>query len=203
MSLLHQEAEDDAARGESLTKGTSHVVWASLSAVVLVSVAIAIYVVAGEKPPAAAGEILEVWVHPMHTVTPGFDAGGAAMPQESFDQVLVFTHVRLHNQSKQPLFLHQITANATLADGVHTSYAASASEYGRVFIAYPQLAQWHATALPTSATLDPGQTLEGTFVSSFRLTKPDWDARKSLNFTFGFRYLPSLTLTTQGAVAEH
>ena len=48
------------------------------------------------------------------------------MPKESFDQVLVFTEVKLHNQSKQPLFLHNVMTNATLDDGIHSSYAASA-----------------------------------------------------------------------------
>jgi hypothetical protein len=50
--------------------------------------------------------------------------------------------------------------------------------------------------------LDPGQTVDGTFVSSFRLTKQQWDARKKLNFTFAFRYQPSLVLTPQTAVIE-
>ncbi len=203
MSLLHQEAKDDAALGESLTKGSSHVVLASLTAAVLVTVAIAAYVLIGEKPPAATGEVLEVWAHPMHSVTPAFDAGGATMPQESFDQVLVFARVRLHNQSRQPLFLHQIVTNVTLDDGIHSSYAAMPSEYERVFAAYPQLAPWHDATLSSDTSLDPGQTREGTFVSSYRLTKQQWDARKSLNFTFSFRYQPILTLTPQAAVTEH
>src|ERR1035438_10710937 len=129
MSLLHQEKPgelDDAARGESFTKGTGHLVWASIAAAVVVSIAIAIYVIAGEKPPVATGEVLEIWAHPMHSVTPAFDANGSSVSQESFDQVLVFTRVRLHNQSKLPLFLHQIMTNVTLADGtVDTSFAAT------------------------------------------------------------------------------
>ena len=205
MSLLHQETpqdKDDAAQGEAFTKGTSHVIWASVAAVILVSAAIAIYVIAGEKPPAATGEILEVWAHPLHTQTAGFDAAGAAIPQERFDLVLVFARARLHNQSKQPLFLHQILTNATLDDGIHVSYAAPQSQYDRAFLAYPELQPWRAAALSPETTILPGQTVEGTFVSSFRLTKQQWDARKTLDFTFGFRYLPSLTLKPQNAVTE-
>ncbi|MFZ1014591.1 MAG: hypothetical protein WAN28_14705, partial [Terracidiphilus sp.] len=80
MSLLRQESQgeiDDAARGESYTKGTSHIIWASIAAAVVVSIVIAIYVIAGDKPPVASGEIVEVWAHPMHEVTPAFDANGA------------------------------------------------------------------------------------------------------------------------------
>ena len=42
MSLLQQEETevDDAALGEELTKGSSHVVWATIIATVVVSVAI-------------------------------------------------------------------------------------------------------------------------------------------------------------------
>lgn len=205
MSLLNQETPDeidDAARGEEFTKGSSHVVWATVVATVLVSIAIAIYVIAGEKPPAITGEIVAVWAHPQHTETSGLDASGAPMPKESFDQVLVFTEVRLHNQSKAPLFLLTILTNATVEDGIHSSYAASQSDYDRVFLAYPGIPVPHGTALPLNLTLDPGQSVDGTFVSSFRLTKQQWDARKDLNFSFTFRYQPSLVLTSHAAVIE-
>jgi hypothetical protein len=205
MSLLHQERPeelDDAAKGESFTKGTSHVIWATVAATVVVTIAIAIYVVAGHKPPAATGEILEVWIHPMHVQTPAFDASGVSMPQDDVDQLLVFARVRLHNQSRQPLFLIHLMANATLDDGIHTSYAAMPSEYSRVFVVYPQLAAWRGTPLSPDITLEPGQTAEGTFVTSFHIAKQQWDARKGLNFGFGFRYQPVLTLTPQTPIIE-
>jgi hypothetical protein len=205
MSLLQKESPDkpdDAALGESFTKGSSHVVWATIAATVLVTIAIAIYVIAGQKPPAVTGEIVAVWAHPQHTETSGLDAAGAPMVKESFDQVLVFAEVRLHNQSKIPLFLMNVLTNADLEDGVHSSYAASQSDYDRVFIAYPGMPVPHGSGLHINLTLDPGQTVDGTFVSSFRLTKQQWDARKKLNFTFAFRYQPSLVLTPQTAVIE-
>ena len=205
MSLLHQDSPDeidDAALGEELTKGSSHVVIAGMLAAALVTIIIAVYVLIGQKPPAATGEIVQVWAHPRHTVTTGFDAAGAAMAQKTFDHVLVFTQVKLHNQSDKPLFLHQILTNATLADGPHTSYAATLTDYDRVFIAYPELASLHAKGLSPETTINPGQTVEGTFVSSFRIGKEQWDARKDLSFTFAFQYQPSLTLTPHSAVTE-
>lgn len=200
MSLLQQESRDRA--GESYTRGTSHVIIATVIAVVLVSIAVTVYVISGEKPPAATGDILDVWAHPMHSETSGWDANGAAIPKEEIDQVLLFTHVRLHNQSKQPIFLHQIVANATLADGIHSSYAAMPNDFERVFKAYPQLMQWHAAPISPDLTLQPGETKEGTFVCSFRMTKADWESRKGLNYTFNFQYLPALTLESKGAVTE-
>lgn len=206
MSLLRQESQgeiDDAARGESYTKGTSHIVWASIAAAVVVSIVIAIYVIAGDKPPVASGEIVEIWAHPMHEVTPAFDANGAGISQSTFDQVLVFTHVRLHNQSKGPIFLHQIMTNVTLPDGtVDSSFATTASQYERIFLAYPDLAKWHSAPLNPEMTLEAGQTVEGTFVSSFRMAKEQWDARKALDYGFGFRYQPNVKIPAAGSVTD-
>jgi hypothetical protein len=204
MSLLHQNSQeiDDAALGEEFTKGSSHVVWATVIAGVLVTIAIAIYAIAGQKPPAATGEIEQVWVHPQHTETSGFDANGAPMPKETYDQVYVFALVKVHNQSKDPLFLHSITTNATLEDGIHSSYVATATDYDRVFLAYPSMPVPHGKALSSQSTVDPGQTVEGTIVSAFRLTKEQWDARKDLNFTFGIEYRPSLQLAPHTPISD-
>lgn len=205
MSLLHQnpsEEIDDAARGEALTKGTSHVVWASIAAVVVVSAAIALYFIAGENPPVASGEIVQVWAHPRHVESSGLDASGAPMNKDRFDQVLVFAHVKLHNQSSHPIVLHNILTNVSLPDGVHSSYAATRGDYESIFVVYPELAELHGKSLPTELTLDPGQTQEGNIVSAFRMTKEQWDARKDLNFTFGLRYQPSLVLAPHTAVIE-
>ncbi len=205
MSLLHQETPgqlDDAARGEELTKGTSHVVVASIIATILVSIAIALYVFLGQTPPVASGEVVAVWAHPMHVESKGFDANGAPIPKESFDQVYVFTQVRIRNQSKGPLFLSSAMTNAKLPDGIYSSYAATATDYDRVFLAYPQMPVPHGKALPLDATIEPGQTAEGTVVSAFKLTKEQWESRKDLNFTFSFRYQPSLVLTPKTAVID-
>jgi hypothetical protein len=202
MSLLHQEQMDDAARGEELTKGSSHVIIASAIAAVVVTIAIAIYVIAGQKPPLATGDVIAIWAHPQHTETPALDASGARMAVEKFDQVMVFTQVRLHNQSPHPLFLQNITANATLDDGIHTSYAAAASNYDRIFLAYPDLTVPHGKALSLTTEIDPGQTVEGTFVSAFKVSKQQWDARKDLNFTFSFRYQPNLVLKPKVTITE-
>jgi hypothetical protein len=205
MSLLHQEpteALDDAALGESFTKGSSHIAIAAVVATVLVSIAIAIYVISGQTPPPVIGNVEAVWAHPMHVESAGFDANGAPIPKESFDQVYVFTQVKLTNQTKGPVFLSNMLTNATLADGIHSSYGASAGDYDRVFVAYPDMPVPHGKALPLNTTIEAGQSIEGTVVSAFHLSKQDWDARKDLNFTFAFRYQPTLVLTPRVPVTE-
>ncbi len=202
MSLLQQDSRgtNDAAPGEELTKGSSHLVWAGIAAALLVTAAITIYVIAGQKPPAVTGEIEQVWAQPRHTDTSGLDASGAPMAKESFDQILVFARVKLHNQSKGPVFLHQVMTNAKLDDGIHSSYAASSVDYERVFQAYPELASLHGKPLSPETTIEPGQTVEGDVVSAFRLSKPQWDARKDLSFTFAVQYQPDLVLAPHSAV---
>lgn len=204
MSLLQQNHTDlETSRpGEELTKGSSHIVWASISAGVVVTIAIAVYVIAGQKPPAATGEVTRAVAHVMHRETTGLDAAGAPMPKEEFDQVLLFTHVKLHNQSKDPLFLRQIMANITLPDGIHTSYAAPPTDYERLFAAYPELVSLHGKSLAIDETIPSGEWLEGDFVSAFRMTKADWDARKSIDYSVSFRYQPDLKLTPNIQVTE-
>jgi hypothetical protein len=204
MSLLQQDPSplDNSSPGEELTKGTSHIVWATIIAAIVVTIAVAAYVIAGQKPPAATGEATRVVAHMMHRETSGVDAAGNPMPKEEFDQVLVFSHLKLHNQSKDPLFLRQILTDVTLDDGIHSSYAATPTDYQRLFAAYPDLASLHGTPLKLDATLAPGETLEGDVVSAFRMTKAQWDARKGLELSISFRYLPDLNVTPQGAVSE-
>lgn len=199
MSLLHQDSEklDDAALGEELTKGSSHLVWASVIAAVIVSAAIAFYVIVEQKPPAATGAIEQVWIHPQHTETSGFDANGAAMAKESFDQIYVFARVKLQNQSKQPLFVHSIMTNAKLEDGIHTAYDATSTDYERVFLAYPSIPVPHGKPLSPETTIPPGEALEGYIVAAFRVTKEQWDARKDLTFIFAIQYQPDLVLAPQ------
>ena len=204
MSLLQQNPSDldTAAPGEELTKGSSHIVWASLIAGVLVTIAIAVYVIAGQKPPASTGEVTRAVAHFMHRETKGFDAAGVPMPKQEFDQVLLFTHVKLHNQSKDPLFLRQIMSNVTLGDGIHVSYAAPPSDYERLFAAYPELAALHGKSLAIEETVPSGQWLEGDFVSSFRMTKAEWHSRKGVDYSVSFRYQPELKLTPAIAISE-
>jgi hypothetical protein len=205
MSLLQQNPTvlEDAAPGEELTKGSGHIVWASLIAALVVTIAIAVYVIAGQKPPASTGEVARAVAHYLHSETSGFDASGAPMPKEVLDQVLLFTHIKLHNQSKQPLFLHQIMANVTLADGVTSSYyAATPTDYERLFAAYKDLAPLHGKSIGIEETIAPGGTLEGDFVSAFRVSKQDWQSRKAVDYSISFRYQPDLKLTPTTPIVE-
>ncbi|MGA2249642.1 hypothetical protein [Terracidiphilus sp.] len=196
MSLLQQNSPDldDAARGEDFTRGSSHIVWAAAIAAIVVSIAVAAYALVTKEMPAATGQVARATVHFVHHESSGMDAAGNPMPKEPFDQVLVFSHIQVHNQSKNPLFVRQIMTNVTLDDGIHTSYAAIPHDYERLFQANPDLAVLHGTPLPGDITIAPGQTLEGDIVAAFRLTQAEWTANKGMNYTVSLQYQPDLIL---------
>jgi hypothetical protein len=220
MSLLHHDSPeeiDDAARGEEFTKGSSHVVWASVIAAAVVTITVAAFVLASRKPPVATGEIVQVWAHPTHGETSGLDANGEPMAKESFNQVLLFAHVKLQNQSKFPILLQDVLANAMLADGPVSVSAGSEAQYEEAFLAYPELASLHTNGLSAHTTIAPGQSVDGTAFWVFRLTKEQWDARKNwgpdsnhgdpgsnfgLNFTFSIQYQKNLVLAPHSPVME-
>lgn len=204
MSLLQQNDHDDAARGEEYTKGTSHVLIAAIIAGALMCIAIGIYAILGQKPPFATGEITAVWAHPQHTQTSGLDANGEPMPKEDVDQVMVFATVNLVNKTDHPLFLGNVTANVTLADGtIAHCYAANKGDYERIFVAYPNIPVPHLAPIsPLNTTIDASQSVAGTFVAAFKMSQQQWDTRKALDFTFDFRYQAPLDVTPKVNITE-
>lgn len=205
MSLLQQDTTelDDAAKGEEYTKGTTQLGKAVIVSTIALSIAAFVYIYSNRTTPMATGEILNMWAHPIHTQTSGFDANGAPMAKEDFDQVFVFSQVRLHNQSNAPLVLVNVLTDMTEPDTINSSYAANKMDYDRIWVAYPDLQVPHGPALsPLDTLIEPGQTVEGTVVSAFKMTKQEWDARKGLDLTFHFRYQPSLKLTPTAPVID-
>jgi hypothetical protein len=85
MSLLQQDSQsqDDAARGEELTKGSSNVVLPSIIAVVVVGIAIFLYAWLGEQPNPDTGDVTTVIALPTHWQTSRFQAAGAAIPKDA------------------------------------------------------------------------------------------------------------------------
>lgn len=207
MSLLQIQNDpvhehDASSEGEDLAKGSSHILWATLAAIVLLSAGCIAFVLSIRTTPIAAGEVMQVWAHGVHTLNTPTDANGVQESSSQFDQVLVFASIRVRNQSKDPIILKDMLANATFDDGVHSSYAASAIDYDRIFIAYPELKGLHGKTLVRETVIPAGQVLDGMIVSSFHVSQAQWAARKDLNFTIAFKYHPDLILTPTAPVVE-
>jgi hypothetical protein len=207
MSLLQLKQDpvhehDASAEGEDLAKGSSYMLWTVIVAFVLVSVGITLFLLSDRKPPVAAGEVTQVWAHGVHTLNTPVDANGVQSAGEVFDQVLIFAQIRVRNQSDQPIVLKDMLTNVDLADGPRSSYAASAIDYDRIFVAYPELSGLRSKTLVRETVVQPNQVLDGMIVSAFHVSQEQWKARKNLSFTIQFKYHPDLTLLPTGPVTE-
>jgi hypothetical protein len=193
---------DASSEGEDLAKGSSHIIWAILAASVFMIVAVTVLWVAIHKPPIAAGEVTQIWAHGVHTLNTPIDANGVQSAGEVFDQVLVFAKLRIRNQSEKPIVLKDILINATFEDGIHSSYVATAIDYDRIFIAYPELKGLQAPTLVRETVISPGQVLDGMVISSFHVSQAQWAAHKDLNITVQFQFHPDLVLVPKGPITE-
>jgi hypothetical protein len=185
---------EDQPSGEDYTKGSSHIIWASLAAFIVVSVAITLFLLANKKPPVSAGAVTQVWAHEVHTLNTPVDAAGVQTAGQVFDQVLVLANLQIRNQSDQPIVLKELLSNATFDDGPHSSYAATATDYDRIFIAYPELKGLRSKTITRDNVIQPGQEVDGQIISSFHVSKEQWAAHKDLSFTVQFKYHPDLLL---------
>jgi hypothetical protein len=207
MSLLQIQNDpvhehDATAEGEDLAKGSSYLLWTTLAAFVVVSAGITLFLLANRTPPVAAGEVTQVWAHEVHTINTPVDANGVQSAGEQFDQVLVLAQVRVRNQSKDPIVLKDMLTNATFDDGIHSSYAATALDFDRIFIAYPELKALHGKTLIRETIVAPGEVLDGMVISSFHVSKAQWAARKDLSFSIDFKFHPDLVLVPKSPPTE-
>jgi hypothetical protein len=165
-------------------------------AALVVIIAIAAYVYFGEKPPVVTGEILHLTAFPIHRESNAkmFATQSLAPVENKFDQMIVVADVRLHNQSTGPVFLSDMSATLKLPTEEDRSLAAIASDFNRVFIAYPELASLKQEPLLRDITIPAGATVDGQLVFNYPTTKEQWDQRHSLELTLSFTHQKDLVL---------
>jgi len=166
-------------------------------AVVVIAILVAAAMYFSEKPAVASGEVTHVTAYPIHRVSnSALDAEPrAAKVENTFDQMIVIAQVRLRNPNKIPIYLSYISAAVTLPDEQDRSFAASPSNYNRIFLAYPELAAMKDQPLLRDAAIPPGETVEGQLVFNYAITQAQWNSRKSLDVTISFVHQSDLTLT--------
>jgi hypothetical protein len=163
-------------------------------AAIVVSIALALYVYLGQKPPVASGEILATTVYPIHAmVNNGGGSEGMAGSSEYADQVLVLTKIRIRNQTNIPLFLLDISSGIKLPDGSEQeNIAASDNDVDRVFQAYPSLSYMRSDVIPRDITLNPGQAVEGLEIFNYPITKDQWDKLQTAKVVVSFMHQKNL-----------
>jgi hypothetical protein len=166
-----------------------------LIAAVIVALAIGAYVYFGQMPPAAAGEVTHLTAYPIHKTTNNIPYGSkAAHVEQTFDEIIVVAQVRLHNQTRGPLFLSDMSCLVGLPGEEHRSLAASLDGYDRVFIAYPELMPLRQQPLLRDTTIPAGETVEGQLIFNYPITKDQWDLRRSVDITTSFLHQNDLVL---------
>jgi hypothetical protein len=167
-----------------------------LAAAVIVLLAIGAYIYFNEKPPVVAGEILHLTAYPIHRESKAneFATQSIAPVETKFDEIIVIADVRLHNQSEGPVFLADMAAMLKLPSEEDRSLAAGATDFNRVFIAYPDLAPMKQQPLLRDITIPAGATAEGQLVFNYPITKEQWDQRQSLELTLSFTHQKDVVL---------
>ncbi len=167
-----------------------------LAAAVIVLLVIGAYVYFNEKPPVVAGEILHLSAYPIHSESKKnqFATASIAPVETTFDEIIIVADVRLHNQSEGPVFLADMAAMLKLPTEEDRSLAASASDFNRVFVAYPALAPMKQPPLLRDITIPAGATAEGQLVFNYPIAKAQWDQRQSLSLVLSFTHQKDLVL---------
>jgi hypothetical protein len=171
----------------------------AVGAFVFVVLAIGAYVWINNKPPVHAGQVLSVDIYPIHRELSTGPVSksrteGVAGQADIYDQMIVLADVRIKNQTDIPLFLHDMWGVVHLPDEDQRSLAASGTDFGKVFIAYPDLGQFKKNPLPRDLTLTPGQQVEGLVIYNYPISKAQWDARTGMDLTFTFLHQKPLVL---------
>ena len=155
---------------------------------VVVLLVIGAYIYVEEKPPVVAGDVLHLSAYPIHRESKAsmFSTPQVGQVDNNFDEVIIIADVRIHNQSQGSVFLADMAALLKLPTEEDRSAAATASDFNRVFIAYPTLAPMKQQPLVRDTTIPAGATAEGQLVFNYPITKEQWDQRKSLDITLSF-----------------
>jgi hypothetical protein len=83
-----------------------------------------------------------------------------------------------------------------LPDEDQRSLAASQTDFGKVFIAYPDLKPLRKDPLLRDITLTPGQQVEGMLIFNYQISKAQWDSRTGMDITMTFQHQKALVLHT-------
>ena len=166
----------------------------------LAALAIGVYLWIHFTPPVHSGQVLSVDVYPIHRElstgpVSGSKTDGIQGQPDIYDQLIVLANVRIKNQTNIPLFLHDMWGVVHLQnDEDQRSLAASARDFDKVFIAYPDIKSMRKDPLPRDLTLAPGQQVEGMVIYNFPITKAQWDSRNDMEMRFSFLHQNSLVL---------
>lgn len=135
-------------------------------AIVLVAIVVAIIAYTERAKPVAQG---------------GIDAVYFSQPA-NMPSPMILMAVTLRNVGNKTLYIKNIKASAKTDQNEQSDDAASASDYDRYLMAYPDL-KGHGQPLQVEMKIQPGAEQKGTVMVSLPITQQQFDARKDLTVT--------------------
>lgn len=138
--------------------------------------------------------VVKTAVVPTHTVIQtGSKVVGHTV--EAQDIVYVMPTLRIEDKLHVPIFISDITASLTTADGsVVTTSAIAKNDLENVYSAFPAVKQLASDPLVRESSVQPGSSAQGMVMLNFPITEDDWKNRKSATITVEFYHQGSLTV---------
>jgi hypothetical protein len=198
MSDRTETVSENREATEDLRAAGIHPLFSALAAIAIVVSIIGGYLWVTYKPPVHTGQIVSVAVYPIHReLSTGTTLGGVSGAPNVYDELIVIVNAQIRSQTQLPLFLNEMYGELTLADGeTQESRAAGATDFHKVFVAYPVLAPQQKAPMPRNITMTPGQVVNGQMIFHYPITEQQWNARKSFDVSVRFINQDSLVLHT-------
>ena len=173
-----------------------HPVVAAVAAVIIVVAIVGGYVWYNTKPAVHTGQLVSITAYPIHReLSTGSAIGGLQGQNDVYDEEIVIANVHIRSNTQLPLFLHDMWADVTLADGsTQRSTAASTNDYHAVFVAYPTLAPKQTKPVARDITMTPGQEIDGQLIFHYPISGQQWDQRKDFQVHIEFVHQKDLVL---------
>ncbi len=131
---------------------------------------------------------------PTHTA---FDTGSKLVgkQQRIEEDLYVLLTVRIDDKLRVPLFLSDITANLTGADGsTATTSAVEKNDLPAVYTAFPAIRPLTGPPLLRESTIQPHSPPQGMVLLHFPIVQAIWDNRQSATLTLSFYHQAPITI---------
>lgn len=172
-----------------------------IGALIIVCAVAAAFYYFDTPPPSTLGRVLSVDVFPVHNTSGGNGviAGGISGQEETFNEIIVLANVELKNNTKSPIHLFDLDSFLYIPGAdIYENGGAGQKDFGRVFIAYPEMKAKENTPLLRGSTLAPGQTITGQLVFHYPLTLAQWKSRSQMHIVIDWQHQTDLVLKLKG-----
>lgn len=133
-------------------------------------------------------------VLPTHSVFKS-DSIMVGAQDQAQDDLYVAATVKIDDKLRLPIFIKDITANLTAADGGQvTASAAQKNDLPSIYTSFPKLKPLVSAPLLRETEIQPGQSAEGMVLLHFSVPQSVWDQRSKATITIDTYHQGPLTV---------